>query len=171
MSSITSPRLCIRSRGLPEDPKIMMYKIDSHHHFWTYNPAEYSWITEKMSVIRRNFGPVDLQREIAAAGVSAAISVQARQSLEETNALLRLAEKHHFIRGVVGWVPFIEGAVSEVVAQYSSNAKLKGLRHVLHDEPDPDYILREDFNRGISALKQFGLVYDILVFERHLPQT
>jgi L-fuconolactonase len=148
-----------------------MFKIDAHHHFWTYDPAEYGWITDRMSVIKRDFGPADLKREMSRAGVSAAISIQARQSLEETRALLQFADKRQFIHGVVGWVPLIEDNVSETIAQFASNPKLRAVRHVLHDEPDPDYMLRDDFNRGIGVLKAFGLVYDILIYERHLPQT
>lgn len=148
-----------------------MYKLDSHHHFWKYDPIEYRWITDDKSAIRRDFGPADLAREMATAGVHGAISLQARHSLDETRALLQLAGENDFIRGVVGWAPFIEENVAETIAQFSSNPKLRGLRHIVHDEPDPDYILRDDFNRGIATLQQFGLVYDILIFERHLPQT
>jgi L-fuconolactonase len=148
-----------------------MYKLDSHHHFWKYDPVEYEWITEDKAAIRRDYGPADLKHEMSTAGVSGAISVQARQSLDETLTLLRLADENDFLRGVVGWVPFVEPNVSDVIARFSSYPKLCGLRHVLHDEPDPDYMLRDDFNRGIATLKPFGLTYDILVFERHLPQT
>lgn len=148
-----------------------MYKIDSHHHFWTYDPVQYGWITDEMAIIRRDFGPTDLEREIPAAGISAVISVQAHQSLEETRALLKFADNNDFIRGVVGWTPLIDRKVTETLAQFSSQPKLRAVRHVLQDEPDPDYMLREDFNRGIAALKPFGLIYDILIFERHLPQT
>jgi L-fucono-1,5-lactonase len=149
----------------------VMYKIDSHHHFWKYDPVEYDWITEDKSAIRRDFGPADLAREMATAGVSGVISVQAQQSLDETRTLLDFADNHDFIRGVVGWVPLIQENVSELIAQFVGNPKLRALRHVLQDEPDPNYMLREDFNRGIAALREFGLVYDILIFERHLPQT
>ena len=148
-----------------------MYKLDSHHHFWNYDPAQYGWITEDKAALRRDFGPADLAHEMADAGVSSAISVQARQSLDETRTLLQLAEENEFIRGVVGWAPFIEDNVADTIAQFSSNPKLRGLRHILHDEPNPDYMLRDDFNRGMASLRQFGLAYDILVFERHLAQT
>lgn len=148
-----------------------MYKIDAHHHFWKYDPVEYNWITDEMSTIRRNFGPEDLQREMAAAGISGAISVQARQTPEETHALLNYADRNEFIRGVVGWAPLIHPGVAEIIAKLASNRKLRALRHVLQDERDPNYMLREDFNRGIATLLQFRLTYDILIYERHLPQT
>jgi L-fuconolactonase len=97
--------------------------------------------------------------------------VQARQSLDETHALLQFAGENDFIRGVVGWAPLIDANVCNVLAQVSAHPALRGVRHVLQDEPDPDYMLREDFNRGIARLRQFGLAYDILIFERHLPQA
>jgi len=148
-----------------------MIRIDAHHHFWRYTPREYPWINDSMSAIRRDFLPPHLEKEMAAAGVSGVVSVQARQSLEETWDLLRFAEQNEFIRGVVGWIPFTAPDLNRILASLAGHPKLRAVRHVLQDEPDPDYMLRADFNRGISALKPFHLVYDILIFERHLPQT
>jgi L-fuconolactonase len=148
-----------------------MVKIDVHQHFWKYDPIDYRWIDDTMSTIRRDFFPDDLQREIAAAEVGGVISVQARQSVQETRWLLALATQHQFIRGVVGWAPLTDPNVQEVLVELAADPKLLGLRHVLQDEPDSSYILRDDFNRGICELKPLGLVYDILIFERHLPQT
>ncbi len=142
--------------------------IDSHHHFWRYNPQDYGWIDESMSVLRRDFLPEDLLGAIAACGVDGVISVQARQSIEETRWLLEFAAQHKFIRGVVGWAPL---AATDALAQLQSMAhhpKLRGVRHVVQDEPDDQFILRDDFNRGVSLLKDLGLRYDILVFERQL---
>ncbi len=148
-----------------------MLKIDSHQHFWHYNSNAYGWISDEMSVIRRDFLPDDLRKEIAPAGVSGVISVQASQTLKETRWLLELATRDDFIKGVVGWAPLIDSKVDQVLATLSTNSKLVGVRHVLQDEPDPLFMLREDFNRGIGQLKRLGLPYDILIFERHLPQT
>lgn len=146
-------------------------KIDSHHHFWRYNPVEYGWIDDAMKAIRRDFLPEHLRTEIASAGIDGVISVQARQSLDETRWLLALAESNDFIKGVVGWVPLVDGNVREHLDDFSTNKKLRAVRHVLQGESDERYVLREDFNRGVSALREFGLVYDILIFERQLPQT
>ncbi len=148
-----------------------MFRIDAHHHFWKYDPVQYGWISEKMNAIRRDFLPQDLQQEMAAAGVNAAISVQVRQTLEETRWLLDFAGRYEFVKGVVGWAPLVKADVSETLAEVAMNPKLRAVRHVLQDEPDPLYILRDDFNRGIRELKPLGLAYDILIFERHLPQT
>jgi L-fuconolactonase len=96
--------------------------------------------------------------------------VQARQTLEETAWLLELARQHELIRGVVGWVPLVEGDnVKRHLERFAGNRKLRGVRHVVQDEADPRYILRADFNQGIRALRDSQLRYDILIFERHLP--
>ena len=146
-------------------------RIDAHHHFWKYDPAEYAWIDDDMAALRRDFLPEHLAAEIKAAGVDGVVSVQARQTVAETSALLAFAAAHEFIKGVVGWVPLISPRVEEDVARFAHAGKLRGVRHVLQGEPDDLYMLRADFNAGIRALRPFGLVYDILIFERHLPQT
>ncbi len=148
-----------------------MRKIDTHQHFWNYDPVEYDWINDNMHAIRRNFLPEDLEKQIAECGVTGVVSVQARQTLEETQWLLELANRHKFIHGVVGWVPLIAPDISDILEPLAANRNLRAVRHVLQDEPDPFYMLRPDFNRGIRALKSFGLAYDILIYERHLPQT
>jgi len=145
--------------------------IDSHHHFWRYDPVQYDWIDESMSAIRRDFLPEDLRSAISQAGIDGVISVQAHQALEETSWLLDLASKHAFIHGVVGWVPLASPDVKSVLESLAIERKLVGVRHVVQGEPDENFILRDDFNAGISALLKFGLRYDILIFERHLPQT
>jgi L-fuconolactonase len=144
--------------------------IDSHHHLWKYSAAEYGWITPEMKVIRRDFLPADLEPLMHHFGIEGTVAVQARQTLEETTWLLGLSEKHPLIRGVVGWVPLTEGAgVKRSLERFAAHKRLRGVRHVVQDEPDPQYILRKDFNEGVSALREFGLRYDILIFERHLP--
>ena len=145
--------------------------LDSHHHFWRYDPAEYGWIDDSMAALRRDFLPEDLKPEIDAVGIEGVVSVQARQSLQETRWLLELADQHDFIRGVVGWVPLVSPTVAGDLEPLAVNPKLRAVRHVLQDEPDPDYMLRSDFNEGIWALERFGLAYDILIYERQLPQA
>jgi L-fuconolactonase len=145
--------------------------IDAHHHLWRYSPAEYGWIDETMEMIRRDFLPHDLLAEIQAAAVDGTVAVQARQTLDETEWLLDLADATPEIRGVVGWAPIAGEEFPGVMERFDGREKLKGLRHVIQAERDENYILREDFNSGIRALKGSGLVYDILIFERHLPQT
>jgi len=149
----------------------MALAIDSHHHFWKYSREEYPWIGEGQGVLRRDFLPADLKKEIDASKVDGVVSVQARQSLEETRWLLDLAEKNEFIRGVVGWAPLISASVEKDLENFAGQKKLKAIRHVLQDEKDDRYAVREDFQRGIGALKKFGLIYDILIYEKQLPAS
>lgn len=124
-----------------------------------------------MTVLRHDFLPPDLHKEMAASGIAASVAVQARQTVEETNWLLSLAEQNDFMKGVVGWVPLTGPDVGSILEQVAAHPKLRGVRHVLQDEPDENHILRADFNRGIRELSRHNLTYDILIFERHLPQT
>lgn len=148
----------------------MQERIDAHHHLWRYSPEEYEWLDASMAALRRDFLPVDLSREIKAAGIDGTVVVQARQTLEETRWLLTQAENLSAIRGVVGWAPITEKNFLDVMEEFESRPKLKGLRHVIQEESDDNFLLREDFNSGISAMLGSGLVYDILIYERQLPQ-
>lgn len=145
--------------------------IDAHHHLWRYSPLEYGWIDEDMAALRRDFLPADLIAEMASAGIDGTIAVQARQTMEETHWLLDLADKNDAIRGVVGWADIAGEEFPGVMEEFAGRAKLKGLRHVIQGEKDEHYILREDFNSGIRTLLGSGLVYEILIYERHLADT
>ena len=149
----------------------MSEKIDAHHHLWRYNAAEYGWLDDDMRALRRDFLPQDLVPELAAAGIDGTVAVQARQTLDETRWLLEMADQCDAIRGVVGWAPIAGEDFPGVMEEFEHRTKLKGLRHVIQGEPDENYILRADFNSGILAMQGSGLVYDILIYERHLPQT
>lgn len=144
--------------------------IDAHHHFWRYTTEEYGWIDDSMAVLRRDFVPEDLRREIRAAGVEGVVSVQARQSYRETRWLLDLAARNDFIRGVVGWVPLRFPTIGKTLELLSGERKLRGVRHVCQGEPD-GFMLGREFNAGIATLRDFGLVYDILIFERQLREA
>lgn len=146
-------------------------KIDCHQHFWNYNPDEYGWISNEMEILKKNYLPEQLLNELSAAGFNGTVAVQARQCVEETQWLLNLAEQNDFIKGIVGWVDLCSPRVEEQLNQFSQHPKLVGVRHVIHDEPDENFILREDFLKGISLLNKFGLTYDILIFPRHLSNT
>jgi L-fuconolactonase len=148
-----------------------MLKIDAHHHLWQFNEKDYGWISDQMTVLRRSFTPDDLHAELTAAGISGSVAIQARQTLEETRFLLTAAATHPFIRGVVGWVPLSDLDVEMDLERFAADKKFRGVRHVLQDEADERYMLHDDFNRGVRVLRKFGLTYDILIFERHLPQT
>ena len=142
--------------------------IDSHQHFWRYDPAKYAWIGDEMPVLRQDYLAEDLFAE-AGELVDAVITVQARQDVDETRWLLEIAHEEPFVLGVVGWVPLTDPDVDAHLEELSQNPALIGVRHVLQDEADDAYALREDFNRGIARLKDYRLAYDILIYERQLP--
>ena len=145
--------------------------IDAHHHLWRYTPQEYGWIDEEMAVLRRDFLPKDLIEAMVTAGIDGTVAVQARQTLEETRWLLDMADDCEAIRGVVGWAPIAGEEFPGCMEEFDGREKLKGLRHVIQGEKDEHYILREDFNSGIRTLEGSGLVYEILIYERHLVDT
>jgi L-fuconolactonase len=145
--------------------------IDAHHHLWKYNDRDYVWMGGEMAALRCDFLFPELERVVREYGVDGTIAVQARQTLEETQWLLDLATCNSLILGVVGWVPLVDSDAHRYLESLVQQPKLKAVRQVLHDEPDDFYMLRDDFNHGVSLLRNFGLTYDILIFERHLPQT
>ena len=142
--------------------------IDSHQHFWKYDPVRYSWIDDSMKILRQDFLPSDLGPILQENGVGGCVAVQADQSERETEFLLELAGENEFIKGVVGWVDLKAEGVSKRLAHYSQNEKLKGVRHIVQEEPDPEFMLRKDFQNGIRHLAEFGLTYDILVYPNQL---
>lgn len=143
-------------------------KIDAHHHCWRYTAEEFDWINYDMRAIRRDFFPVDLAPQLAAAGLNGTVVVQARQTLLETRMLLELARQNSFIKGVVGWVPLIDPQVGQLLDGFKGETKLKGVRHVLQGEPD-DYMSNPAFDAGLKAVAARGLRYDLLVKAPQLP--
>ncbi|MES2390823.1 MAG: amidohydrolase family protein, partial [Acidobacteriota bacterium] len=144
--------------------------IDSHHHLWRYSAEEYGWIDDSMAALRRDFLPADLVAAMQTAGVDGAVAVQARQSVEETRWLLGLARKCDAMLGVVGWAPIADVGLEKTFAEFAGEAKLKGLRHVVQAEA-AGFLDGAEFNRGVSALRGTGLVYDVLIFERQLEEA
>jgi len=146
-----------------------MQKIDSHQHFWHYRPETHGWINQEMSVLKRDFLPPDLGPELANNDGIGCVAVQASQTLDETEWLLSLADQHPFILGVVGWADLKSPDLSNTLERLAQHPKLKGIRHVIQDEPDDYFMLDPDFIRGVNQLPQHHLTYDLLIFERHLP--
>jgi L-fuconolactonase len=149
-------------------PKSRVRAIDSHQHFWEYNPAEYPWIKPDWP-IRKSFLPRDLEPLLRKCSFGGCIAVQARQSLRESEWLLELAENHPFVAGVVGWVDLRSPELEKQLERFQGRTKFVAVRHVVQDEPDDQFMLCEDFVRGIGMLQQFDLAYDILIFPRQLP--
>lgn len=142
-------------------------RLDAHHHFWRYDPTQHVWMTDAMAALRRDYLPEDLAPLLQQTGFEGTIAVQARQMVEETEWLLALADRHAFIRGVVGWVDLRSPDVEAQIARLGANPGLVGVRHVVHDEPDEDFMLRPDFRRGIACLGPAGLTYDLLLRPPH----
>jgi len=142
--------------------------IDSHQHFWQYELEKHSWIDDNMSAIRRDFKPSDLKKVLAENNIDGCVAVQADQTLAETDFLLKLAKENDFIKGVVGWVDLRAENIDAVLEKYHSEKKLKGWRHVVQGEPDPNFLLRPDFLNGIAYLEKYDFTYDILVFPHQL---
>lgn len=146
--------------------------VDAHHHFWDPAAADYPWLTDELATIRRAFGPADLEPLLGAAGIDATILVQTRSSAEETSEFLAIAARTPFVRGVVGWVDLTDPGVGDAIASFRGGPggdRLVGIRHQAHDEPDPEWLTRDDVIRGIAATGRAGLVYDLLVRSRELP--
>ncbi len=144
-------------------------RYDAHQHFWRYSPSEHIWMTDEMAALKRDFLPSDLRPLMKAAGFDGCIAVQARQSLQETRWLLELAAENEFVRGVVGWVDLCSPELPSQLEQFAGNPRLVGVRHVVQDEPDDNFMLRDDFQSGIARLAKFELAYDVLIYPRQLP--
>ncbi|MEO6964189.1 MAG: amidohydrolase family protein, partial [Puia sp.] len=143
-------------------------KIDSHIHFWIYDPVKDAWIDDTMSVLKGDYLPEELVPLLDKRRVDGVVAVQADQSENETHYLLGLADHHDFIKGVVGWVDFRSSRVEERLEYFSQFPCLKGFRHIVQAEQQQDYLLRDDFCRGISLLRKFNFTYDILIYPKHL---
>ena len=143
-------------------------RLDSHQHFWKFNTAEYGWMKSDWP-IRRDFLPPDLQPLLQQHAFDGAIAVQARQSLEESRWLLKLADESAIIKGVVGWVDLRAETVAEQLAELARHPRFVGVRHVVQDEPDDRFLLRPEFIRGLKELHPFKLSYDLLLFPHQLP--
>lgn len=147
---------------------VFIAPVDAHQHFWKYSPEEYPWIPNG-SELARDWLPADLDALQKPLSFGGSIAVQARQTLEETRWLLELADQSPRILGVVGWVDLRATDVADQLAQFRDHPRFVGVRHVVQDEPDPEFMLQESFLRGIQALAGTGLKYDILIYPQQLP--
>lgn len=146
--------------------------IDTHHHLWDPATADYPWMTEELAVIRRKFDTADFAAVTGPAGVSGSVLVQTRSSFEESQEFLATADVTPTIVGVVAWVDLTSPSIAEDIEKLKAGkggAYLKGIRHQVHDEEDPDWLLRDDVRRGLQAVAAHGLVYDLLLRPRELP--
>ena len=146
-------------------------RIDSHQHFWIYNVERDAWITDDMSVIRRDFMPTDLAPLLKENNIDGVIAVQAEQSHQETQFLVDLSAVYAMVKAVVGWVDLASGQVVEHLRHFSQYPIVKGFRHIVEGEEDPDFLMRPAIQRGIKALTKYGYTYDLLIRPRHFEST
>jgi L-fuconolactonase len=144
-------------------------RLDAHQHFWRYRAQDYPWIDERHGALRRDFSPHDLKPLLDQHGIAGCIAVQARQSLDETDTLLALAEQHPWIVGVVGWVDLRAPDLERQLEQRAESEKLVGIRHLIQDEPSPSLFMQDPaFARGVRLLQARGLTYDLLIKDADL---
>lgn len=141
--------------------------IDSHQHFWHYDPVQHGWISDDMAAIRRDFLPADLEPILTQNGIDGCVAVQADQSEAETDFLVRMADNYDFVRGVVGWVDLQAPDLANRLAHWSTVSAVKGFRHVAQAEPD-DFLAWPAVVSGIQQLADFGFSYDILIYPNQL---
>ena len=144
--------------------------IDSHVHFWKYNKVRDAWITDEMKVLQQDYLPEHLMLNLKRNGIDGCIAVQASQEEVETRFLVELSKTHNIIKGVVGWIDLRADNIEERLKHFSEHPIIKGYRHIVQAEPN-DFLLRENFQRGVRALKQFNYTYDILIYPSHLQST
>ena len=143
-------------------------RIDSHQHFWNYDPDRHSWIDDSMASIRCDFAPGDLSPLLSSNHIDGTVVVQVDQTEAENRYLLELASQSQIIKGIVGWVDLRSSDLSERLDYFSHFDLLKGFRHIVQAEPEDDFMLQTDFVRGISKLQSYGYSYDILIFPNQL---
>lgn len=145
--------------------------VDSHQHFWKFDPVRDKWITENMAVLRKDFLPDDLKPIFNMALVDGCVAVQADESEDENNFLLGLAEQNPFIKGIVGWLDFMAEDLSERLQYYSQFTTIKGWRYILQGNPKRDLMLTDRFVKNIERLGQYNYTYDILIFPDQLKHA
>lgn len=151
----------------------MTLVVDAHHHFWDPEQGDYPWMAgPDMKKIRRSFWAEDLRPLLRESGVDKTIIVQTWPSLDETRNFLKIAGNTDFVAGVVGWVDLTDPNLESTLAQLKTGPNgeyLVGVRHQVHDEEDPDWLLRDDVQQGLAMVSRAGLVYDLLTRPRELP--
>lgn len=147
-----------------------MLTIDSHQHFWELSqPFQYEWLrSPQLSRINRDFLPQDLEPQLRANGVDRSVFVQTQHDLAENRWALRFAERHDFLVGVVGWVDLASPDCEQQLLEFKDHPKFVGIRHVTQDEPDDQFIVREDILRGLRVLERHRVPFDLLFYEKHL---
>ncbi|WP_214325827.1 amidohydrolase family protein [Nonomuraea sediminis] len=147
--------------------------VDAHQHFWDLDKGSYPWLTPEAGILYRTYAPEDLAPELAEAGVTGTILVQAANSVADTDLMLAQADNNDFVRGVVGWVPLTDPAqAAEAITKYRKHPKFVGVRHLIHDEPDPDWVVQPAVLESLGLLAEAGLAFDVVsLLPRHLEHV
>jgi L-fuconolactonase len=149
-----------------------MTVIDAHQHFWELGRFNYDWLNERpLEPIRNSYLPPDLKTHLDANGVDRSIFVQTQHNLEENRWILQFCEEYDFLAGMVGWVDLAGPDCESQLEEFRNNPHFVGVRHVTHDEPDDDFIIREDIIRGLRVLEKHGVPFDLLFFVKHLKHA
>ena len=143
-------------------------RIDAHQHFWIYDAQEHTWIDDTMRTVQRDFLPTDLEPVLQQNGFDGCVTVQVAHSALETEWFLQMANQHHFIKGVVGWTDLQSQNIDALLERLSAFPKLKGIRHVVQGERDPEFLSRSAFRNGIKQLQRYNFTYDILIYPHQL---
>jgi len=146
-------------------------KIDAHQHFWIYEAHDYPWIDDQMKKLKQDYQPPQFQEELIKAGFIGSVAIQARQKVEETRWLLSLSKQYSFIKAIVGWIDLQSEKIEEHLIEFTGESKFAGVRHVIQDEKEIDFMLKKEFLRGIDYLQDYGLTYDLLIYPRHLKSA
>ncbi|WP_129668765.1 amidohydrolase family protein [Phytoactinopolyspora endophytica] len=147
--------------------------IDAHQHLWDLSAVSYPWLTPESGRIYRTFTPADAEPELRAAGVSGSVLVQAADSIEDTEAMFSVGADHPWVKGVVGWVPLLEpDKAAATLDRFVTNPRFKGVRHLIHDDPDPDWVVRPAVIESLRLLAERDLSFDVVaVLPRHLEHV
>lgn len=143
-------------------------RIDAHQHFWALTRGDYGWLTPELSTIYRDFTPEDLQPLLAVAGIEGTVLVQAAPTVAETEYMLSLSDQTSFIKGVVGWVDFEAADAPAQIENLSKHLALVGLRPMIQDIPDPDWMMKDALTPAFEALQRHDLTFDALTLPQHL---
>lgn len=148
-------------------------QVDAHQHFWNLAKVDYPWLVPAYGPIYANFGPRDLEPQLRAAGVDKTVLVQAANSDQDTVSMLTQSEDYDWIGAVIGWVPLLNpDQARKDLERYSQHPKFRGMRHLIHEEPDPDWVVQPKVIEGLKLLAEFNMVFEVVaVYPNHLKHV
>lgn len=150
-----------------------MIKIDAHQHFWNLEKVAYPWLVPAYGPIYRTFEAPELEPQLQAAGIDKTVLVQSMDSYKDTEYMLEVARRYRWIGGVVGWVPLLRpDEAAKKLEEFTKNPIFKGIRHLIHTEADPDWVVQDTVIEGLKVVASFGLTFDVVaVFPNHLKHV